>query len=234
MRNPLKITDPEQTFFTSDLHFGHGLEVLLANRGYKDVDEMNAALIQRWNQKVPPEATVFCLGDFILHDPDGSLARAILGKLHYRRLYMLWGNHSSGGVRALYRKEKTRLLPDSKFERFFERFEIYPVNAHFKGRRVVTFCGDNLDLRWGNRKIVLCHYAFRNWHHNNRGSWMLCGHSHGNDPGTHPATGIGRILDVGIDSVGEPLSLAEIAEILDTRPIVAPDVHRPADYDFNG
>lgn len=87
-------------------------------------------------------------------------------------------------------------------------------------------CGDYLELKWEGQRIVLCHYALRNWHHNHKGSWMLCGHSHGNDPDTHPQTGKGRILDVGIDSVGVPISLPEIAALLKDRPILAPDTHR--------
>ena len=53
-----------ETFFTSDTHFGQERTLLLSRRPFKDVDDMNWTMIERWNKKVSPRSTVFHLGDF--------------------------------------------------------------------------------------------------------------------------------------------------------------------------
>jgi calcineurin-like phosphoesterase family protein len=51
-------------FYISDTHFYHKNIISLANRPYKDVDEMNAALVTNWNSVVTDNDTVYHLGDF--------------------------------------------------------------------------------------------------------------------------------------------------------------------------
>lgn len=50
--------------FVSDTHFWHHNICALSNRPWTDVEEMNAALIQNWNQAVAPDEKVYHLGDF--------------------------------------------------------------------------------------------------------------------------------------------------------------------------
>lgn len=51
-------------FFTSDQHFYHKNIIKYCNRPFSSVEEMNQTLIQRWNEKVKKEDTVYILGDF--------------------------------------------------------------------------------------------------------------------------------------------------------------------------
>lgn len=51
------------TFFTGCTHFGHANIIKLANRPFVTVEEMNEALVQRWNEKVKPSDLVYHLGD---------------------------------------------------------------------------------------------------------------------------------------------------------------------------
>jgi len=54
------------TFFTSDLHFGHANVIKYVPRPFKDVEEMDAELIRRWNAVVGPKDEVYVVGDFSL------------------------------------------------------------------------------------------------------------------------------------------------------------------------
>ena len=54
-------------YFTSDLHFGHRAVIEYAKRPFASVDEMDAAMIARWNAAVKPDGIVFVVGDFSSH-----------------------------------------------------------------------------------------------------------------------------------------------------------------------
>ena len=51
--------------FTGDLHFGHENVLAFDNRPFATVDEMDAELIRRWNNKVGKGDWVYVLGDLI-------------------------------------------------------------------------------------------------------------------------------------------------------------------------
>ncbi|MCU1387922.1 MAG: metallophosphoesterase [Ilumatobacteraceae bacterium] len=53
-------------FWTSDLHLGHANIIRYCHRPFADVDAMNAALIDRWNDTVEDSDEVWVLGDFAL------------------------------------------------------------------------------------------------------------------------------------------------------------------------
>ena len=50
-------------YFTSDLHFGHKNIIRYDHRPFSSVQEMDAELIRRWNNKVKDEDLVYILGD---------------------------------------------------------------------------------------------------------------------------------------------------------------------------
>lgn len=54
------------TYFTADLHLGHGNILRYCNRPFADVDAMNAGIIARWNDTVGPDDTVWLLGDVVV------------------------------------------------------------------------------------------------------------------------------------------------------------------------
>lgn len=51
-------------WFSGDYHLSHSNIVQYAGRPFSDVKEMNTAIIERHNERVDPEDTVFFLGDF--------------------------------------------------------------------------------------------------------------------------------------------------------------------------
>ena len=64
MKIDIKYNDGSKIFFTSDTHFCHENIIKFVGRPFENADEMNEALISRWNEKVPEDGLVFHLGDF--------------------------------------------------------------------------------------------------------------------------------------------------------------------------
>jgi calcineurin-like phosphoesterase family protein len=87
------VTEAARTWFTSDHHFDHRNIVTYCNRPWETVEEMNEALVERWNMRVAPADEVYVLGDFTLHGKperiDYWLAR-LNGTKHLIR-----GNHDN-------------------------------------------------------------------------------------------------------------------------------------------
>ncbi len=78
-------------FFTGDLHFGHENVIAFDNRPFATVEEMDAELIRRWNNKVGKGDLVYVLGDFIWktrNDDAPSLVKSLNGQI-----ILIKGNH---------------------------------------------------------------------------------------------------------------------------------------------
>lgn len=141
-------------FFTSDHHFGHSNIIKFCERPFKDVEEMNAVLIQRWNEKIKPEDEVYHLGDFAM-TKDKELVSNILDQLNGTK-YLIVGNHEGSALQ--HRK---------KFKWIKEYHELKVKDT---------------DCKNGVQRIILFHYAMRVWRSSFRGTWHLYGHSHGSLP----------------------------------------------------
>ena len=77
-------------WFISDTHFSHNNIIKYAGRPFANVDEMNQALINNWNQSVGEDDQVFFLGDFGLGDIDHL--QSICSQLNGHKICIL-GNH---------------------------------------------------------------------------------------------------------------------------------------------
>ncbi len=78
------------TWFTADLHIGHARIIELCGRPFADADEMNEAIVQRWNERVAPADQVYVLGDVALGKITASLA--LVEQLNGLKL-LVPGNH---------------------------------------------------------------------------------------------------------------------------------------------
>lgn len=78
------------TWYTSDQHFGHANIINLCHRPFADVDEMNAALVDRWNSVVQPGDRVWVLGDVALTPK----ALGPVAQLNGRKV-LIAGNHDA-------------------------------------------------------------------------------------------------------------------------------------------
>ncbi len=142
-------------YFTSDPHFGHANIIKYAKRPFASVEEMDRAMINRWNSRVGPGDTLYCLGDWCIWRGSRSIdevAASYREQLKAGRIVLLWGNHDRKGRR------------NEKFQRLFDG----------------VF--DLLELAVGAQLIVLCHYAMRVWNRSHHGAFHLYGHSHGSLP----------------------------------------------------
>ncbi len=86
-------------WFTSDTHFGHARILEYCKRPFKDVEEMDAELIRRWNARVQRGDTVYHLGDFSLAK-DATKITATLERLN-GQIHLITGNHDAKRIKQL-------------------------------------------------------------------------------------------------------------------------------------
>lgn len=85
-------------YLTSDLHLGHDREFVWRVRGFESVQEMNEAIIERWNNTITDEDDVYCLGDLMLGDPSNiEYIKRLNGKIH-----IVYGNHDTANRQKMY------------------------------------------------------------------------------------------------------------------------------------
>lgn len=86
---------------TSDLHLNHDKEFIYKPRGFSTIDEMNEAIIERYNNLVLDDDTVYILGDVML----GSNLESgieLIKKLNGNKI-IIAGNHDSPRRKAAYK-----------------------------------------------------------------------------------------------------------------------------------
>ncbi|MDQ4215199.1 hypothetical protein [Microbacterium capsulatum] len=173
----------EVDFVTSDSHFGHVRISELARRPFDTVDEMDAELIRRWNETVPPDATVLHLGDLALGPIAESIARTTA--LNGRRL-LVPGNHD-------------RVSAATQTQRAIERFRPMYEEAGW------TVLPELLHGTRRGRILLASHYPYRGdtqpegrlvGHRPvDRGLPLIHGHIHAHDHGPD-----GHQFHVGVDA----------------------------------
>ena len=87
-------------YFTSDLHLFHNRDFVYAARGFSNVEEMNNAIINRYNEYVTNEDTVYILGDCMLMDNERGIE--YLKRLNGQK-YLVIGNHDTDNRIQLYK-----------------------------------------------------------------------------------------------------------------------------------
>ena len=81
-----------EIFLTSDTHFCHDKDFLYKPRGFDNVNDMNEAIIERWNKIVGPDDIVYHLGDIALTDNLGGIE--CVNRLNGQIMWVI-GNHDS-------------------------------------------------------------------------------------------------------------------------------------------
>src|SRR6185369_462783 len=70
------------TYFTSDTHFGHANIIRYCHRPFAGAAEMDDALVHRWNERVGDDDVIYHLGDFTLSGRE--TARRMFARLRGR------------------------------------------------------------------------------------------------------------------------------------------------------
>jgi calcineurin-like phosphoesterase family protein len=148
-------------WWTSDTHLDHENIIKYCNRPFKNKDEMNEYLIERWNSVVDQHDVVWHLGDILFSDRAHLLYR-LNGTIH-----LVLGNH-----------DHLKDLEKSKAIHRFDSVQTY---------KEINYVHENGD----KQNIVMFHYGLRTWHHDLRGTWMLYGHSHNELPAYGKSVDVG-------------------------------------------
>ena len=97
-------------WFTSDPHFCHDKDFVWQVRGFESIDEMNAEIVRRWNERVYPDDDVYVLGDLTLGNVEEGIR--LIAKLN-GYLHIMRGNHDT----------------DKKVERYLELPNVVEVKC---------------------------------------------------------------------------------------------------------
>ncbi len=208
------IESPElRVWFTSDWHLGHQRDFVWESRGYKSAEAHTNTIIETTNELVREGDIIFNLGDFCLNTNETQF-NAYLDRIRCKNLWCLFGNHNNPHEKIVYRPGRNRLCPNREVN------WVYPVRY-----KNMSYIGHYHEVVVNGQFIVLSHYAFQVWNKSHKGSWCICGHSHGSLPTTRPESDYGKILDVGWDLHHKPLSFDEVKAIMDKKPIQVVDHH---------
>ena len=77
-------------FYIADWHYGHKNIISFDNRPFATVDEMNAALVERWNKAVKKGDIVYVIGDMFWCSLQEALP--VLNSLNGQK-FLIKGNH---------------------------------------------------------------------------------------------------------------------------------------------
>lgn len=83
-------------FFTADNHFNHRRIIEYCNRPFANREEMDSEMISRWNEVVPKDGVVYCLGDLIL--AGRKRTEETLSQLN-GNIYLCLGDHDKSAIK---------------------------------------------------------------------------------------------------------------------------------------
>ena len=194
--------DRQKIWFVSDTHFGHvsilyfhplrreacgvTLEELQSDKN-SAIAKHDQWLINKWNETVRKQDTVYFLGDFCLKNKEYT--ENILKQLKGKK-FLIRGNHdkSLNGLENYF--EWVGDIKEAKFTN--NQFKFIDPNE--------TFC------------VEMCHYPMLTWNRRPHGTCMVHGHSHGNANNVNELTGELRV-DVGLDNQYWDYNFVELEQL---------------------
>ena len=190
-------------YYIADTHFGHKNVISMNSRPFKDVEEMNEAIIENWNKRVKGNDKIYILGDLFYRLPSCvNILKRLKGEKH-----LILGNHDASWIEeyTVKKNESSDTLPHKSYK-IKETGE--DASVYFKS------VNDLLQITDGSCGCMLCHYPLLTWKHEKR-LYMIHGHLHSDtsDPFFHHIAENERMLNAGIDINGYmPVTLSELIE----------------------
>lgn len=154
----------DNTWFTSDLHFGHLNIIKYCNRPFKDVDHMNHDLIKNFAEALDEHSILINLGDVTMNHQRFLWAASLIPGHHY----LVPGNHDG-------------IWPAHKMAKRHETYEVYDLifemilglhtEIDLDGTRILLSHLPYVGDAWGKDK----HLSYRP---QDQGLPLVCGHVH--------------------------------------------------------
>jgi len=204
----IKLNKGQQLFFTSDTHYNHknicrgvtdwrledGSVPVSQTRDFRDLDEMNATIVNNINSVVGQDDILIHLGDWSFGGFDSI--KEFRDRIVCKNIYLLYGNH------------------DHHIENNREGIQgIFTKTSQYQ---MLTVEVENKLAAKSKYEFVLMHYPICSWHNMNKGRFHLFGHVH---LPPHQKVMAGRAMDVGMDGNNlTPYSLSEVLKTLKDRP----------------
>lgn len=135
-------------FFTSDSHFSHTNIIRYCSRPFADTNEMDEAMIKKWNDVVKPEDICYHLGDFGLTSKEKIIE--IGNRLNGHKI-LIKGNHDRQTNKTYYQ---------AGFEKIHDRWML-----DFRGG-------------FDDQDIYLEHRPKFDWRPKDANFFHFCGHVH--------------------------------------------------------
>lgn len=175
-------------WFISDTHWGHNSILTYCQRPFKDVTEMNEALIINWNKCVQPQDTIYVVGDMALcpFKEFEPMAKRLNGTK-----ILIQGNHDHYSI-GQYNKLGFTVFQEVKMKIAGKtvRLSHYPYALPWY-KRPFAF---KSELRFMDRRPPKI-----------EGEWLIHGHCHAK------YKRVGNRLHVGVDANNfRPVSIQEI------------------------
>lgn len=182
-------------YFTSDTHFGHRRIIEHCNRPFDNVHIMDQVILDRINETVGVDETLYILGDFTFR---GGKPADYLNRIICQDVHLVLGNHD-------------------KRSDYIDNMSASRIDVGFTSVQEIK------EIIYCNQRIYLSHYAHRVWPASHKDSWMLYGHSH-SKLDHEDRNSARKTLDVGVDNTinynkpfGEPWSFKEIQRLFNNR-----------------
>lgn len=198
------ISETNQLFFVSDLHFFHKKIIEFTGRP-TTLENLNNWIIQQCNSVIPNKhSTVLHLGDMFFGCTNEQ-AVEILSQLNGDWWFIL-GNHDNPS------KLETVINTVNKIKGTNHRCLGWYHKLLVKQEPKVK--GE----KWYKKLLILCHFPIEDWDSKHYGSAMIHGHVHGGSS-DHDGKGLSKIpnrFDVGIDNshTFTPFSFEDVKRIL--------------------
>lgn len=135
-------------YYIADWHYGHNNILHYDDRPFASIEDMNKALIERWNNTVSDEDTVYVLGDMFWCKAKEAVL--VLKSLNGHKV-LIKGNHDRVG--------------NAEFDKCFDKIADYLEIVDDE------WCDEG-------EKVVLCHYPIPCFKNHFKGWIHLYGHVH--------------------------------------------------------